>query len=64
MNNRVQQDHRFIKKITKSMKGFKTFHSARSTLAGIELHHMLRKGQYRDKTICATVWGQFYELAA
>ena len=41
LNNIVEQDHRFIKKITKPMKGFKSFNSARSTLAGIELHHML-----------------------
>ena len=44
LNNIVEQDHRFIKKITKPMKGFKTFHSADATLAGIELHHMLKKG--------------------
>ena len=64
LNNMVEQDHRFIKKITKPMKGFKSFNSARSTLGGIELHHMLRKGQYRDKTVITTVWEQFYSLAA
>jgi len=26
LNNRVEQDHRFIKKITKPMMGFKAFH--------------------------------------
>jgi hypothetical protein len=31
-----QQDHRFIKKITKPMMGFKAFHSAQATIAGIE----------------------------
>ncbi len=46
LNNIVEQDHRFIKKITKPMKGFKTFSSAHATLAGIELHHMLRKKQH------------------
>jgi putative transposase len=45
LNNIVEQDHRFIKKITKPMKGFKAFHSADATLAGIELHHMLKKIQ-------------------
>ena len=34
LNNIVEQDHRFIKKITKTMKGFKAFHSADATLAG------------------------------
>ena len=64
LNNMVEQDHRFIKKIVKPMKGFKSFNSARSTLAGIELHHMLRKNQYRDKTVITTIWEQFYSLAA
>jgi putative transposase len=47
LNNIVEQDHRFVKKITKAMKGFKEFHSAEATLSGIELHHMLRKNQHR-----------------
>ena len=64
LNNIVEQDHRFIKKITKLMKGFKSFSSARSTLAGIELHHMLRKQQYLDERACTTTWDQFYDLAA
>ncbi|MCX4030127.1 IS6 family transposase [Spartinivicinus marinus] len=45
LNNIVEQDHRFIKRITRLMLGFKSFNSARSTLIGIELVHMLRKGQ-------------------
>jgi putative transposase len=28
------------------MKGFKAFYFADATLSGIELHHMLRKGQH------------------
>ena len=32
------------------MKGFKALHSARATLAGIELHHMLRKNQHENDT--------------
>ena len=39
------RDHRFIKKITRPMLGFKAFHSAAATLAGIEAAHMIRKGQ-------------------
>lgn len=64
LNNIVEQDHRFIKKITKPMKGFKSFKSARATLAGIELHHMLRKRQHIGEETCTTVWDQFYSLAA
>ena len=41
----VEQDHRFIKKITRPMLGFKAFYSAAATLAGIETAHMIRKGQ-------------------
>ena len=45
MNNRIEGDHRFIKKITRPMLGFKSFSSARITLAGIETVHMIRKNQ-------------------
>ena len=31
LNNIMEQDHRFIKKITKPMRGFKAFHSANAT---------------------------------
>jgi putative transposase len=44
LNNLVEQEHRFIKKITKPMMGFKAFHSAKATVAGIETVHMIRKG--------------------
>src|SRR5476649_939348 len=62
LNNIVEQDHRFIKKITKPMKGFKAFHSADATLAGIELHHMLKKEQH-TQSANKTIFEQFYELA-
>ena len=45
LNNIVEQDHRAIKRVTKPMLNFKSFRSARNTLAGIELMHMIRKGQ-------------------
>ncbi|STX88389.1 IS6 family transposase [Legionella feeleii] len=63
LNNILEQDHRFIKKITKPMKEFKAFHSANSTLAGIELHHMLRKGQH-SQAGNQSIFEQFYGLAA
>lgn len=62
LNNIVEQDHRFIKKITKMMMGFKAFHSAEATIAGIELHHMLKKGQNSLASNDA-VFEQFYALA-
>ena len=45
LNNIVEQDHRSIKRMTRPMLGFKSFRAARNILAGIELMHMLRKGQ-------------------
>ena len=45
LNNILEQDHRFIKRITRPMMGFKAFHSAAATISGIETAHMIRKGQ-------------------
>lgn len=45
LNNIIEQDHRHIKRIIKPMFGFKSFRSEKATIAGIELHHMLKKGQ-------------------
>lgn len=47
LNNIIEQDHRFIKKITRPMQTFKSFNSAAATLAGIEVAHMIRKGQFQ-----------------
>ena len=46
LNNIVEQDHRAIKRITRPMLNFKSFRAAGSVLAGIELIHMIRKGQF------------------
>ena len=46
LNNIVEQDHRAIKRVTKSMLNFKSFLAAGSVLAGIELIHMISKGQF------------------
>ncbi|MBI2786751.1 MAG: DDE-type integrase/transposase/recombinase [Legionella longbeachae] len=59
LNNRVEQDHRGIKNITKYTLGFKSFQSAEATIAGIELHRMLKKGQIQNSEDA-----QPYELAA
>src|ERR671919_1514937 len=47
LNNRVEQDHRRIKRRTRPMLGFKCFVTARRTLAGVEAMAMLTKGQVR-----------------
>ena len=62
LNNVIEQDHRGIKRVTKATLGFKCFNSAKAALAGIELHHMLRKGQHKQSGELA-VWEQFYALA-
>jgi putative transposase len=49
LNNIVEQDHRAIKRITKPMLGFKDFRCARIILSGIEVMHMIRKGQMQVK---------------
>lgn len=50
LNNIVEQDHRGVKSRTGPMLGFKSFVSARRTLAGVELVHMLRKRQHVDSS--------------
>ena len=45
LNNIVEQDHRAIKRLVRPMLGFKSFWSAAVTRTGIELMHMIRKGQ-------------------
>ena len=45
LNNRIEQDHRAIKKRVRPMLGFQTIHSARAILGGIEMIHMMRKQQ-------------------
>jgi len=62
LNNIVESDHRFIKRITKPMMGFQSFETAKATIAGIELHHMLRKKQNASVTN-QPIFEQFYALA-
>jgi transposase-like protein len=66
LNNVVEQDHRAIKRVTRPMLGFKAFDAAQATLAGIELMHMLKKGQLGGAVGIEglTPAEQFYALAA
>ena len=61
-NNIVKQYHLSIKSIIKPMLGFKFFASAKVTIAGIELHHRLKKGQMVD-AVNMPIWKQFSVLA-
>jgi transposase-like protein len=63
LNNIVEQDHRAIKRIIKPMMGFKDFRYARIILSGIEVMHMIRKGQMKTaKGISPSAAEQFYSL--
>jgi IS6 family transposase len=46
LNNLVEQDHRGVKSRIKPMLGFKVFARAAVTIAGVELLHRIRKGQF------------------
>ena len=62
LNNIVEQDHRFIKKRIVQGLGFKEFESARRTLVGVEIVHMLRKNQMIGQD--ETMFDSFRSLAS
>jgi transposase, IS6 family len=45
LNNLIEQDHRFIKRLVKPRMGFFSFETAWRTLQGYETMNMIRKGQ-------------------
>ncbi len=49
LNNIIEQDRRFIKKMTRPMTGFKAFHAASANLQAIKATHMIRKNQFGPK---------------
>ena len=64
LNNIVEQDHRAVKRVTRPMLGFKSFRSAQAVLAGIELMHTIRKGQFMMQGCDGMSFAdQFYTLA-
>ncbi len=62
LNNLIEQDHCNVKSRTNVMLGFKRFRNAAITLAGIELMHRIRKGQFNlvklslKDTVAPAVW--------
>jgi putative transposase len=64
LNNRIEGDHRFIKKRTRPMLGFKSFRNDSKTIAGIELLHMIKKGQLADNDNYNSYFDKFLSLAA
>ena len=64
LNNIIEQDHRFIKRLTRPMLGFKCFISAGITLAGIEIVRMIKKGQLKSSKSDELPLHQFKALFA
>lgn len=65
LNNRIEQDHRRIKRRIRSALGFKSMVSAEAILSGIEMVHMMRKRQARFAYHpCPSIAEQFEMLAA
>jgi putative transposase len=65
LNHGVEQDYRAVKRLTHPMWGFKSVEAAPCTLAGIELLHMLRTGQWTGGAAqSSTAAEQFCALAA
>ena len=64
LNNIVEQDHRFIKKRTKPMLGFKSFYSAKKTISSIENVRMIQKGQIKGADNGKSTFENFVALMA
>ena len=52
LNNIIEQDHRYIKRIVNPMLGFQSFLSASKTLKGIEAINMIKKDKSIIKLLC------------
>ena len=65
LNNMVEQDHRFIKRRTKPALSYKSFNGAKQTIAGIEITHMIKKGQLKNSNQNnKSIFSQFMSLVA
>jgi putative transposase len=64
LNNRIEQDHRAIKRRVRPMLGFKSMASARAILGGIEMVHMMRKGQAKYACSSQPSLAEQFELLA
>ena len=64
LNNRIEQDHRAIKRRVRPMLGFKSAASARVILGGIEMIHMMRKQQAKYACNQQPLLAKQFELLA
>jgi transposase-like protein len=52
LNNLIEQDHRRVKQRGRPRLGFQRFDYAGVTIAGIELTHQIKKGQFDVSVLC------------
>ncbi|ANY84844.1 integrase (plasmid) [Microvirga ossetica] len=64
LNNRIEQDHRAVKRRVRLMLGFKSMVSAQAILGGIEMVHMMRKGQAKYACRSELSLAEQFELLA
>ena len=64
LNNVCEQGHRFVKKRTRPMLGFKNFYSAKETISGIENIRMIQKGQIIGQVASQSAFSNFTALMA
>jgi len=64
LNNRVEQDHRRVKRRIRCMLGFKSQTSAAIILSGIEMIHMMRKQQARYAYNPSSSIGEQFDMLA
>jgi len=64
LNNRIEQDHRRIKRRIRPMMGFKSVSAAAATLGGVEMVQMMRKRQGRFAFNPAPTLKEQFEMIA
>jgi putative transposase len=64
LNNRIEQDHRFIKKRIKTCLGFKNFDSASNTISSIENIRIIQKNQLTISNENKSTYENFIKVLA
>jgi len=69
LNNKIEQDHRAVKKITNAGLGYKSFGTAWRTIRGIGIMHAINKGQvdgvdHRDSVAQKEFIEMLFDVAA
>lgn len=65
LNNRIGQNHRAVSRRIRPILGFKPMDNAGAIQGGVEMAHMIRKGQVKcARNPCSSLSEQFERLAA